>query len=105
MAQEYRTPRAAPSDKGVLSVVIDAPPMNLIGRGSSGYLGRFVFRACARLRSAFSTAGSMALMSACCSPCVAAAARQRPAALVTCVSTSVASSARKRSRGKLQVGC
>jgi hypothetical protein len=63
MAQEYRTPRAAPSDKGVLSVVIDAPPMNLIGRGSSGYLGRFVFRACARLRSAFSNAGSMALMS------------------------------------------
>jgi len=53
MAQEYRTPRAAPSDKGVLSVVIDAPPMNLIGRGSSGYLGRFVFRSGARLRSAF----------------------------------------------------
>ena len=29
--QEYRTLRVAPSDKGVLSVVIDAPPMNLIG--------------------------------------------------------------------------
>ena len=31
MGQEYRTLRVAPSDKGVLSVVIDAPPMNLIG--------------------------------------------------------------------------
>jgi len=31
MAQEYRTLRVAPSDEGVLSVVIDAPPMNLIG--------------------------------------------------------------------------
>src|SRR5689334_1584403 len=31
MAQEYRTLRVAPSDDGVLSVVIDAPPMNLIG--------------------------------------------------------------------------
>jgi hypothetical protein len=38
MAQEYRTPRAAPSDKGVLSVVIDAPPMNLIGRKYSEVL-------------------------------------------------------------------
>ena len=28
---EYRTLRVAPSDQGVLSVVIDAPPMNLIG--------------------------------------------------------------------------
>jgi len=31
MTQEYRTLRIAPSDVGVLSVVIDAPPMNLIG--------------------------------------------------------------------------
>src|SRR6201984_3182091 len=31
MAQEYRTLRVAPSDEGVLSVVIDAPPMNLVG--------------------------------------------------------------------------
>ena len=31
MTQTYRTLRAAPSDEGVLSVVIDAPPMNLIG--------------------------------------------------------------------------
>jgi enoyl-CoA hydratase/carnithine racemase len=29
--QVYRTLRVAPSDEGVLSVVIDAPPMNLIG--------------------------------------------------------------------------
>jgi hypothetical protein len=29
MPQAYRTLRVAPSDKGVLSVVIDAPPMNL----------------------------------------------------------------------------
>ena len=31
MTKVYRTLRVAPSDKGVLSVVIDAPPMNLIG--------------------------------------------------------------------------
>ena len=31
MIQAYRTLRVAPSDKGVLGVVIDAPPMNLIG--------------------------------------------------------------------------
>jgi enoyl-CoA hydratase/carnithine racemase len=31
MSQAYRTLRVASSDKGVLSVVIDAPPMNLIG--------------------------------------------------------------------------
>ena len=31
MTQVYRTLRVAPSDKGVLSVVIDAPPMNLVG--------------------------------------------------------------------------
>jgi enoyl-CoA hydratase/carnithine racemase len=31
MTQVYRTLRVAPSDDGVLSVVIDAPPMNLIG--------------------------------------------------------------------------
>ena len=31
MAQKYRTLRAASSDEGVLGVVIDAPPMNLIG--------------------------------------------------------------------------
>jgi enoyl-CoA hydratase/carnithine racemase len=31
MAQVYRTLRAEPSDEGVLGVVIDAPPMNLIG--------------------------------------------------------------------------
>jgi len=31
MAQEYRTLRVAPGGEGVLSVVIDAPPMNLIG--------------------------------------------------------------------------
>ena len=31
MAQEYRTLRVAPSDEGVLSVMIDPPPMNLIG--------------------------------------------------------------------------
>jgi enoyl-CoA hydratase/carnithine racemase len=31
MAQMYRTLRVAESDEGVLSVVIDAPPMNLIG--------------------------------------------------------------------------
>jgi enoyl-CoA hydratase/carnithine racemase len=33
MTQVYRTLRVAPSDKGVLGVVIDAPPMNLIGPG------------------------------------------------------------------------
>lgn len=31
MVQGYRTLRVAESDEGVLSVVIDAPPMNLIG--------------------------------------------------------------------------
>src|ERR1700756_2156975 len=31
MTQVYRTLRVAPSDTGVLGVVIDAPPMNLIG--------------------------------------------------------------------------
>ena len=31
MTQRYRTLRVAPSDEGVSSVVIDAPPMNLIG--------------------------------------------------------------------------
>ncbi|MEK6439588.1 enoyl-CoA hydratase/isomerase family protein [Pseudonocardia sp. T1-2H] len=31
MAQAYRTLRVAPADEGVLGVVIDAPPMNLIG--------------------------------------------------------------------------
>lgn len=31
IAQEHRTLRVVPSDEGVLSVVIDAPPMNLIG--------------------------------------------------------------------------
>ena len=31
MSQRYRTLRVAPSDEDVLSVVIDAPPMNLIG--------------------------------------------------------------------------
>jgi enoyl-CoA hydratase/carnithine racemase len=31
MAQVYRTLRVAPADEGVLGVVIDAPPMNLIG--------------------------------------------------------------------------
>ena len=31
MTQVYRTLRVAPSDEGVLGVVIDAPPMNLIG--------------------------------------------------------------------------
>jgi enoyl-CoA hydratase/carnithine racemase len=31
MAQVYRTLRVAPTDEGVLGVVIDAPPMNLIG--------------------------------------------------------------------------
>ena len=31
MTQEYSTLRVAPSDRGVLGVVIDAPPMNLIG--------------------------------------------------------------------------
>jgi enoyl-CoA hydratase/carnithine racemase len=31
MTQRYRTLRVAPGDEGVLSVVIDAPPMNLIG--------------------------------------------------------------------------
>jgi hypothetical protein len=31
MAQEYRTLRVAPGGEGVLSVVIDVPPMNLIG--------------------------------------------------------------------------
>ena len=31
MAPAYRTLRVARSDEGVLSVVIDAPPMNLIG--------------------------------------------------------------------------
>src|ERR1700726_182058 len=31
MTQVYRTLRVAPTDKGVLSVVIDAPPMNLVG--------------------------------------------------------------------------
>jgi enoyl-CoA hydratase/carnithine racemase len=33
MTQVYRTLRVAPGDKGVLGVVIDAPPMNLIGPG------------------------------------------------------------------------
>jgi len=31
MIQVYRTLRVAPSDEGVLGVVLDAPPMNLIG--------------------------------------------------------------------------
>lgn len=31
MMQEYRTLRVAVAEDGVLSVVIDAPPMNLIG--------------------------------------------------------------------------
>jgi enoyl-CoA hydratase/carnithine racemase len=31
MTQVYRTLRVAPSDEGVLGVVVDAPPMNLIG--------------------------------------------------------------------------
>ena len=31
MAQVYRTLRVAPAGEGVLSVVIDAPPMTLIG--------------------------------------------------------------------------
>jgi hypothetical protein len=31
MTQVYRTLRVAPSDQGVLGVVIDAPPINLIG--------------------------------------------------------------------------
>ena len=31
MSHGYRTLRVAPSDEGVLGVVIDAPPMNLIG--------------------------------------------------------------------------
>src|SRR5215831_1545645 len=31
MAEVYRTLRVAPADEGVLGVVIDAPPMNLIG--------------------------------------------------------------------------
>jgi enoyl-CoA hydratase/carnithine racemase len=31
MTQVYRTLRVAPSDEGVLGVMIDAPPMNLIG--------------------------------------------------------------------------
>ena len=43
MTQVYRTLRVAPGDKGVLGVVIDAPPMNLIGpelvRGLVGLLG------------------------------------------------------------------
>jgi len=43
MTQVYRTLRVAPGDMGVLGVVIDAPPMNLIGpelvRGLVGLLG------------------------------------------------------------------
>ena len=31
MVQTYRTLRVVPTDNGVLGVVIDAPPMNLIG--------------------------------------------------------------------------
>ncbi len=31
MSQTYRTLRVARSDQGVLTVVIDVPPMNLIG--------------------------------------------------------------------------
>jgi enoyl-CoA hydratase/carnithine racemase len=31
MSQVYRTLRVAPSHEGVIGVVIDAPPMNLIG--------------------------------------------------------------------------
>jgi enoyl-CoA hydratase/carnithine racemase len=31
MSQVYRTLRVTPGDEGVLGVVIDAPPMNLIG--------------------------------------------------------------------------
>ena len=30
MTQVYRTLRVAPTDQGVLSVIIDAPPMNLV---------------------------------------------------------------------------
>ena len=30
MTQAYRTSRVTPGDQGVLSVVIDAPPMNLV---------------------------------------------------------------------------
>jgi len=33
-SQVYRTLRVVLSDEGVLSVVIDAPPMNLIGAGT-----------------------------------------------------------------------
>ena len=43
MTQVYRTLRVAPGDKGVLGVVIDVPPMNLIGpelvRNLVGLLG------------------------------------------------------------------
>jgi len=43
MTQVYRTLRVAPGDKGVLGVVIDAPPMNLMGpelvRDLAGLLG------------------------------------------------------------------
>lgn len=31
MSETYRTLRVAGSDEGVLDVVIDAPPMNLVG--------------------------------------------------------------------------
>ena len=44
MTQVYRTLRVAPSDGGVLGVVIDAPPMNLmtrdLARGVRGLEGR-----------------------------------------------------------------
>ena len=43
MTQTYSTLRVARSDEGVLGVVIDAPPMNLIGpelvRDDSEYFG------------------------------------------------------------------
>ena len=34
MSQVYRTLRVVLSEAGVLNVVIDAPPMNLIGAGT-----------------------------------------------------------------------
>jgi hypothetical protein len=50
MTQVYRTLRVAPSDEGVLGVVIDAPPMNLIGpelvRDLVGLLGELAVGWC-----------------------------------------------------------
>jgi hypothetical protein len=49
MPQEYRTLRVAPAGEGVLSVVIDVPPMNLIGPELVRDLDAFVARLSQRI--------------------------------------------------------